>query len=143
MDFDKEYKKLFQPVMDFAKKYNEVAQYMCQYTYNITHVRGVCCMMASLPAKLSFIDFNKDNPSQKEWVKEQIMDIKQQLNKKSNICLHFEIKRNRRRVIELLIEKFNLKLENFVDYRHVDFYFTIEHEAFDNLYTLLKLTDKI
>lgn len=143
MDFDKEYKKLFQPVMDFTNKYNEVTQYMCQYVYNITYVRGVCCMRASLPAKLSFIDFNKDNPSQKEWVKEQIEDIKQQLNKKSDILLHFEIKHNRRRVIELLIEKFNLKLIKFVDYRHMDFYFTIKHEAFDNLYTLLKLTNKI
>lgn len=143
MDFDKEYKKLFRPVMDFTSKYDKVIQYMCQYTYNITHIRGTCCMRASLPAKLSFVDFNKDNPSQKERVKEKIKDIKLQLNKKSNILLHFEIKRNRRRVIELLIEKFNLKLEKFVDYRHMDFYFTIKHEAFDNLYTLLKLTDEI
>ena len=140
MDFDKEYKKLFQPVMDFTNKYNEVTQYMCQYIYNIIPMCGTRCIMAYLPMRLSFV---KDNFSQKEWVKEQIRDIKQQLNKKSNIRLHFEIKRNRRRVIKLLIEKFNLKLENFVDYRHVDFYFTIKHEAFDNLYTLLKLTDKI
>ena len=143
MDFDKEYKKLFQPVMDFTNKYNEVTQYMCQYTYNITHVRGVCCIRASLPTKLAFIDFNKNNPSQKEWVKEQINDIKWQLNKKSNILLHFEIKRNRKRIIGLLIEKFNLKLEKFIDYRHMDFYFTIRHEAFDNLYTLLKLMNEI
>lgn len=140
MDFDKEYKKLLQQAMNFTNKCNEVTQYMCQYVYNIIPMCGTHYINDSLPMRLSFI---KDNLSQKEWVKEQISDIKQQLNKKSNICLHFEIKRNRRRVIKLLIEKFNLKLENFVDYRHVDFYFTIKHEAFDNLYTLLKLTDKI
>ena len=140
MDFDKEYKKLLQQAMNFTNKYATITQYMCQYIYNIIPMCGTRCIMAYLPMRLSFV---KDNLSQKEWVKEQIEDIKQQLNKKSNICLHFEIKRNRRRVIKLLIEKFNLKLENFVDYRHVDFYFTIKHEAFDNLYTLLKLTDKI
>lgn len=140
MDFDKEYKKLFQQAMDFTNKYNEVTQYMCQYIYNITPMCGTRCIVTSLPMRLLFI---KDNLSQKEWVKEQIKDIKQQLNKKSNILLHFEIKRNRRHVIELLIEKFNLKLEKFVDYRHMDFYFTIKHEALDNLYILLKLTNKI
>ena len=140
MDFDKEYKKLLQQAMNFTNKYATVTQYMCKYIYNIIPMRGTRCITAYLPMRLSFV---KDNFSQKEWVKEQIRDIKQQLNKKSNIRLHFEIRQNRRRVIELLIEKFNLKLENFVDYRHVDFYFIIEHEAFDNLYTLLKLTDKI
>lgn len=140
MDFDKEYKKLLQQAMNFTNKYATITQYMCQYIYNIIPMCGTRCIMAYLPMRLSFV---KDNLSQKEWVKEQIRDIKQQLNKKSNIRLHFEIRQNRRRVIELLIEKFNLKLENFVNYRHVDFYFTIEHEAFDNLYTLLKLTDKI
>ena len=140
MDFDKEYKKLLQQAMNFTNKYATITQYMCQYIYNIIPMCGTRCIMAYLPMRLSFV---KDNLSQKEWVKEQIRDIKQQLNKKSNIRLHFEIKRNRRRVIKLLIEKFNLKLENFVDYRHMDFYFTIKHDAFDNLYTLLKLTDKI
>lgn len=140
MDFDKEYKKLFQQAIDFTNKRNEVTQYMCKYIYNIIPMCGTCYINDSLPMRLSFI---KDNLSQKEWAKEQIMDIKQQLNKKSNVLLHFEIKRNRRRIIELLIEKFNLKLEKFVDYKHIDFYFTIKHEALDDLYILLKLTNKI
>lgn len=143
MDFDKEYEALYEPVMKFRDRYDMITKYMCQYVNSITHSHGISCFRTSLPSHLAFVDFNKGNPSQKEFVERYVEDIKKVLDKDYDLLLHFEIQRNRRRIIEILMEKFNLKLEKFLDYRHIDFYFSIKHEAFDELYTVLKLTGEI
>lgn len=147
MDIDnkqKEYQELRKVVVNFNKKYYEVLDYMCDYVRKNKPYHTIYAYCHPIPRLIAFLDKNLDDPYKSNYVNARLEKLHRFVeNNEAVVKFTFQIPRERRQICKILQDTFGLSIIHPEYYYKSEKSLVISKEAFNNLYTLLKLEGKI
>lgn len=140
----KEYQELRKVVVNFNKKYYEVLDYMCDYVRKNKLYHTIYACYYPIPRLIAFLDKNLDDPYKSNCVNAKLEKLHKFVeNNEAAVKFIFQIPRKRRQICKILQDTFGLSIIHPEYYYKSEKSLVISKEAFNNLYTLLKLEGKI
>ena len=140
----KEYQELRKVVVNFNKKYYEVLDYMCDYVRKNKLYHTIYACYYPIPRLIAFLDKNLDDPYKSNYVNARLEKLHRFVeNNEAVVKFTFQIPRKRRQICKILQDTFGLSIIHPEYYYKSEKSLVISKEAFNNLYTLLKLEGKI
>ena len=140
----KEYKELRVAAVNFNKKYYAVLEYMCDYVRRNKLYRTIYAYDSPIPRLIAFLDKNLDDPYRSDSINARLEKLHKFVeNNEAIVKFTFQIPRKRRQICKTLQDAFGLSIIQPEYYYKSEKSLVISKEAFNNLYTLLKLEGKI
>ena len=140
----KEYQELRKVVVNFNKKYYEVLDYMCDYVRKNKLYHTIYACYYPIPRLIAFLDNNLDDPYKSDNINARLEKLHRFVeNNEAVVKFTFQIPRKRRQICKILQDTFGLSIIHPEYYYKSEKSLVISKEAFNNLYTLLKLEGKI
>ena len=139
----KEYQELRKVAVNFNKKYYAILEYMCDYVRK-NELYHWHAYDSPIPCLITFLDNNLDNPYRSDSVNARLEKLHKFVeNNETVVKFTFQILRKRRQICKILQDTFGLSIIHPEYYYKSEKSLVISKEAFNNLYTLLKLEGKI
>jgi len=143
-DKQKEYKELRKVAVNFNKEYYAVLEYICDSIRRNKLHYTIYAYDLPIPRLIAFLDNNLDDPCRSDSISKKLEKLYRFVeNNKTIVKFTFQIPRKRRQICKTLQDTFGLSIIQPEYYRKSEKSLFILREAFDNLYTLLKLEGKI
>lgn len=140
----KEYRELRKVAVNFNKKYYAVLEYMCDYVRKNKLYRTIYAYDSLIPRLIAFLDNNLDDPYKSNCVNARLEKLHRFFeNNEAVVKFTFQIPRKRRQICKTLQDTFGLSIIQPEYYYKSEKSLVTSKEAFNNLYTLLKLEGKI
>lgn len=140
----KEYQELRKVAVNFNKKYYAVLEYMCDYIRKNKLYHTIYAYDSPIPRLIAFLDKNLDDPYRSDSINARLEKLHRFIeNNEAVVKFTFQIPRKRRQICKTLQDTFGLSIIQPEYYYRSEKSLVISKEAFNNLYTLLKLEGKI